>query len=535
MRLFALCLALCLLAACAADVPPTVQVNRTQPPTQTQVVIAFPQIPTHFDPVLGFGGGGHGGGHRLLFSTLVDIAPDMSVIPGLAYSYAVCGDALTYAFTLRTGVYFTDGAPVTAADVVFSFEEMMRSPTGIDLTMVADVAASGDTVSITLRNPMSTFILNVAQVAILPQHAYGPGFALAPIGSGPFTLAQFDAGQQFILEANPAYHGQIPLIARAVFVQIGDENARLAAVRSGTVDIAPTSPILAGVDIPGYHLLVAETVDNLGIVLPTIPNTGERNRFGYPVGCNIGHERDFRRAIAHGIDREAIVRYALNGFGRPAFSENDGLPWSNPQSVIEHDIAYAVSLLEGLGWQPGADGIREREGVRASLPLLYPAGDSARQAVGMAVTQQAREALGIEFAVTGLSWDEIATRMFSQPLMLAWGSLNPMTSFYLFHSSRAGLDDFFNPQNFRSAVVDAHLERAVAARTLEEAAVHFRAAQWDGSTGTSMRGECPYIFLINKQHLYWVRDGLYTGRRRPHGHGSAWPLVHNLGEWRWAQ
>ena len=525
-------LVILMLAACAPGEQPA---DATAEGHVSEVVIAFPEIPPHFDPVRGFGMDGHGGGQLLIFSALVRTDPDMNILPGLASSYTLSPDALTYTFTLRDDVYFTDGSRVTAQDVVFSYRAMMESVTGLDLTMVSDVSAQGDTVTITLARPQSTFILTVAQVSILPAHAHGPDFGDRPIGSGPFKLTQLDAGQQFILQRNPGYHGTLPELERAVFVRMADEDARLAGVRAGIVDIAPTSPTLATtIDIPGYRLLIAETADNLGLVMPTVPTQEQPNQFGYPVGCDITHEVDFRRAIAYGLERDAIVRYALRGFGAPAFSENDGLPWSNPQSRIEYDPAYAVSLLEGLGWLPGDDGIRQRDGVRASLPLLYAAGDSARQAVAMATAQQAREKLGIELVVSGLSWDEISRRMFSQPLMLAWGSLNPTTSFYLFHSSRAGLDDFYNPQNFTSARVDAHLERAMAARTLEQAIPYFQLAQWDGQGGTSMRGYSPFVFLINHQHVYWAREGLYTGSRRGiHPHGAAWPLVHNLNEWRW--
>lgn len=72
-----------------------------------------------------------------------------------------------------------------------------------------------------------------------------------------------------------------------------------------------------------------------------------------------------------------------------------------------------------------------------------------------------------------------------------------------------------------------------AARTLEEAIPYWQKAQWDGETGTSMRGECAYIFILNKTHLYWVREGLDTGTQKIHAHGDAWPLVQNLAQWKW--
>jgi peptide/nickel transport system substrate-binding protein len=287
-------------------------------------------------------------------------------------------------------------------------------------------------------------------------------------------------------------------------------------------------------DTPGYNLLVAESVDNMGIVMPTIPDEGAVNQYGFPVGNNVTYDLSFRKELAYGLDREAISWDALNGYATPAYSENDGMPWSNPESEIEYDVAYAVSLLEGAGWVMQADGIRAKDGLRASFPLIYSASDSGRQAVAMAAAQQAKANLGIEILVSGTSWDDISARMYSEPLILAWGSSNPMTSYYLFHSSRAGLDDYYNPENYSNPVIDAYLERAVTAGSMEEAIPFFRLAQWDGATGTSMRGDCPYVFLINRSHLYWRRDGLDTGRRPIHAHGDSWPLVQNLKEWKWA-
>jgi peptide/nickel transport system substrate-binding protein len=498
-----------------------------------EVIIGFPNIPNHFDPIIGFSGSGHFAA-PLMYSTLVRTDADMNIVLNLAESYSISEDALTYTFNLRGDAKFTDGTPVTANDVVFTYQTMKSEVSAIDLAFMESIRSDGDSVIITLTQPQSAFILTVAMAGIVPQHAYNEDFGLSPIGSGPFKLVQHDVDQQFILEVNEDYYGPRPAISRFVFVRMSEEDTQLAAVRAGTVDITLTGAVLAAVnEFEDYNLLIVDSLDNMGIVMPTIADTGETNQYGFPVGNNITMDEGFRKAVAYGIDRDLIGSVALNGFATPAFTENDGMPWSNPESKIEFDLSYAVSLLDDLGWAPGTDGIRERNGVRASLPLMYTAGDSVRQAVAMSVAQQARENLGIEFIVESASWDEISARMFSEPLILAWGSSNPMTSFYLFHSSRAGLDDFYNPQNFKSEIVDAYLEQAVNSRTIEEAVPYFQKAQWDGTTGTSMRGYCPYIFLINRTHLYWAREGLDTGRRKIHAHGDAWPLVQNLQEWRW--
>lgn len=494
-----------------------------------QVVIGFTEVPSNYDPLNGFSYG-----VQILYSALVQTDKEMNVIPDLA-EYAISEDALTYTFTLRDDVKFSDGSPLTAQDVVFSFETARDNVTNIDLSMMEDITADGQTVTITLTHPLSTFILTVASVGIVPQAAYGEDFPTHPIGSGPYRLAQYDVDQQFILEANDYYYGEAPGIRRVIFLKMADEDTRLLAARSGQVDITLTSAaIAAGMEIDGYRLLAEETVDNMGFVMPVVPDTGEINQYGSPVGNNVTCDIALRKALAYGIDRQRICEEALNGYATPSYSENDGMPWSNPESVIDYDPDYAVSLLEGAGWvDADGDGVREKDGLRAAFPLMYFAGDSVRQAVAMALSNQALENLGIEITVEGVGEDETNRRMYSDPMILAWGSANPMTSYMLFHSSNAGKDDWYNPENYTNGTVDSYLDAARNAASMEDAIPYWRKAQWDGETGTSMRGDAPYIFLLNKTHLYWVRDGLDTGAQKIHAHGDSWPLVANLREWKW--
>ncbi|MDR0818210.1 MAG: ABC transporter substrate-binding protein [Oscillospiraceae bacterium] len=533
-KLAGLTVAAAILALIFAGCGSTAAPGDTAQNNKNEVIIGFTNIPSHFDPLQGFGADGHSGG-QLIFSTLVETDADMNIVPDLAASYTVSDDALTYAFELRSDAKFTDGTPVLAGDVVFTYETLRTAATSVDLSLVESVEELGNSVTIKLSKPQSTFILTVAAVGIVPEHAYNSDFGLKPIGSGPFKLTQYDVDQQFILEANPDYYGHAPEINRFIFVKMSDEDTRLAAAKSGQVDITLTSAVLAAVnEIPGYHLLAEDSVDNMGIVMPVVPDEGIINQYGCAVGSNITSDINFRKALAYGLDREAICRDAVNGYATPAYTENDGMPWSNPDSAIEYDLAYAISLLEDSGWvDADGDGIREKNGIKASFPLLYFAGDSVRQAVAMAASQQAKEKLGIEIIVGGSPEDVIHDRMYAEPLILAWGSANPMTSYYLFHSSRAGLDDWYNPENYTSGIVDGYLEQAVNAKSIEEATPFFKKAQWDGSVGTSMRGDAPYIFLINKSHLYWVRDGLDTGKQKIHAHGDAWPLVSNLRDWKW--
>ena len=170
--------------------------------------------------------------------------------------------------------------------------------------------------------------------------------------------------------------------------------------------------------------------------------------------------------------------------------------------------------------------------MKAEFNVIYPSGDSVRQAIAMAVGQQIKE-IGIQINVEGISWDEIAKRMFSDAVCMGWGSSTPQESYYLFHSAGMLKDDYYNPEGYGNETVDGYLEAALAALTPEEAYEYWQKAQWDGETGTAMQGDCPWVWFVNIQHLYYVRDGLDIGEQQLHAHGASMPLLQNLKDWNW--
>lgn len=491
-----------------------------------QIVVGFSSDPDSWDPCAGFGYAG-----SPLFSTLVRVNGDNQLENDLATEYAVSDDGLVYTFKLRDDVVFSNGEPLTASDVAFTFNTTKNQATYIDLTMMDTCTAIDDTtIEFVMNKPCVTFIYTVAGAGIVPEAGYSAGFGMEPIGSGPYKLAQWDKGQQFIFEVNEHYYGEKPQIERAVFL-VQDEDARFVAAQAGKLDIALTSMTQATAEIEGMRVVMVDSVDNRGITLPMLPAEGKTTEDGYAIGNDVTCDIAVRKALSYGIDREQIIDEALNGFAKPAYSECDGLPWWNEEGVIETDADYAVGLLDEAGWKPGPDGIREKGGMRAAFNLIYFAGDSMRQAVAMSVANQARERLGIEITVEGTSADDCIARMFSEPMIMGWGSDSPMTSYMLFHSSNAGNTDFYNPEMFTSEVVDGYLDRAMNSPSIEASMDWWKKAQWDGQTGTSMRGEAPWAFYVNMAHLYYVREGLDIGKQRIHAHGDAWPLIANLAEW----
>lgn len=495
------------------------------------VVIAIGSEPETLDPTKGWG---HGNS-PIVQSTLVKYTSELNFENDLAVDYKLSDDGLTWTFTIRDDAYFTDGEKVTADDVAFTLETAKASNGSFDLTyMESAVAQDETTVVITLSRPTSIFLNTLASVGIVPEHAYNDDYGMNPIGSGPYKFVEWKPQEQIMFTANENYYGEAPDI-KNVTVVFMSEDAALAAVKAGQVDVAYSVATLATTQVNGYHVEAIQSADNRGFTLPVLPDEGRTTQSGVPIGNNVTCNLEIRQAIAYAIDREQVADTVLNGFGRPAYSENDGMPWNNPDVKIETDVEYAKKLLLDNGWtDTDGDGIVEKDGLKAEFKCVYPSGDSVRQAVGMAAAEQLLD-IGIKVDIEGMSWDEIMKVMFSEAVLMGWGSSSPNETYYLYRSEGALLDDFYNPEGYQNDITDAYLDAAMSALTVEEAYENWKKVQWDGVTGTAMQGECPWVWIVNLDHVTYVRDGLSIGSQPIHGHGHGLPLIQNLNEWSWTK
>lgn len=529
--ILALTMLLCL-AACGGNGQGSDKDKQSDNPSaqsKDSVVIAIGSEPETLDPTKGWGHGNY----PIIQSTLVKYTSELTFENDLATDYNLSDDGLVWTFTLRDDAYFTDGEKVTASDVAFTLETAKAAQGSVDLTYMESAKAQDDTtVVVTLSQPTSIFLNTVASVGIVPEHAYSESYGTSPIGSGPYKLVEWLPQEQLIFTANEDYYGGAPAIKNVTIVFMS-EDAALAAVQSGQVDVAYSSATLGNTVVDGYHVEAVASADNRGFTLPVLPNEGKTAENGGPIGNNVTCNLEIRQAIAYAIDRRLVADVALNGFGRPAYSENDGMPWNNPDAAIETDVEYAKELLADAGWEDtDGDGIVEKDGLKAEFTCVYPSGDSVRQAVAMAASEQVKQ-IGIKINVEGTSWDDIQKRMFSEAVMMGWGSAIPNETYYLYRSEGALKDDYYNAEGYMNETTDRYLEAAMEALTVEDANRNWQLVQWDGTTGTAMKGECPWVWIVNLDHVTFVRDGLSIGDQPIHPHGHGLPLIQNLHEWEW--
>ena len=482
-----------------------------------------------FDPLVSWGCGEHV--HEpLIQSTLITTDLNLEFQNDLATSYECSEDGLTWTFTIRDDVKFTDGEPLTARDVAFTVNGIINSAAAeADLSMVDEAVVIDDTtVELHLNKPFNALLYTLAVMGIVPEHAYGPDYGANPIGSGRYMLEQWDKGQQVILKANPDYYGE-PVKMQRVVVVFMEEDASIAAAQAGQVDVAYTSATYYDVVPAGYELLACTSVDSRGVSLPCVPagTTKSNDGVDYAQGNDVTCDVAVRRALNYATDRNRLISNVLNGYGTPAFSVGDGLPWSSEDMICETDLEKARQILEDAGWVDSGDGIRAKDGVRCAFDLYYTAGDSARQGIAMEWANQMRE-IGVEVNPKGGSWDELYLHQYESPVEWGWGSNAPIEMYELNYSSGWG-----NFSSYENATVDAYLDEALAQTHIEDSYDLWKKAQWDGEQGVAPQGAATWVWFTNIDHLYYVRDGLQIAEQKPHPHGHGWSLANNVDQWSW--
>ena len=481
-----------------------------------------------FDPAYGWGAGEHV--HEpLIQSTLTVTNPDLTIGYDLATGYSVSEDGLTWTVTIRDDVSFTDGEPLTADDVAFTYNTVKDASSVSDFTMLDYAEAADDrTVVFHMNRPFSIWPYTMAVTGIVPEHAYDSAtYGASPIGSGRYILKQWDRGQQVILEANPDYYGGEPLMKK-VTILFMEEDAAFLAAQAGQVDLAYTSATYSDQQIEGYALASYATVDNRGFNLPAVPEQTDAQ--GRTVGNDLTADVRVRRAINMGIDRQEMIDHVLNGYGSPAYSVCDQMPWYSEASEVEYDPEGAAALLDEAGWKNGDDGVREKDGVKAELNLLYSAGDSVRQALAADFADQLGK-LGISCTLEGVGWDTAYDRALSDPLIWGWGAHTPMELYNIYHTAAGSDSALYSP--YASDAVDRYMDQALAQNDLETSYQLWQQAQWDGTEGVTWEGDIPWVWLVNIDHLYWVRDGLQVAEQKIHPHGHGWSVVNNVDQWTW--
>ena len=484
---------------------------------------------TGFDPLLGWGCG-HVNFEPLIQSTLFKSADDGSIINDLATNYSVSSDGKNWTVYIRDDVRFTDGENLTAEDVAFTFNTAIGSNSELDMSNLEKATAINNTaVEFKLKEPQSSFIWRLRYVGIVPEHAYKKEtYGSNPIGSGPYKLVEWDKGQQAILELNENYYGKKPYFKKITMLFL-DKDTALAAVKSGDVDIAEIEISHANQTVDGYKLVSLPAARAQGLSFPMQNNTGKKSLQGDTIGNNVTADIAIRKALNIGIDRKALLEGVIYGKGAVEYTGVDQRNFGNPEAKVnDSNPEEAKKILENAGWKDtDGDGIREKNGTKAEFKLYYSASDQTRQALSVAVSEQAKE-LGIKIDLVGASWDEIYANQYSSAVLYAYSSIDTFNLYQQYHSKEAD-DTYRNPGLYNNSVVDGYLETALKSTDQDQATKYWKLAAYDGNTGFGPAGDATWLWLVTIDYLYMADETLDMGT--PQRNAGA-DVLGNIYEWK---
>ncbi len=324
-----------------------------------------------------------------IFAPIVKANEDATAIePSLAESWTVSPDNLTYTFTLRSGLKFSDGSPLRASDVRFTIlraRDTKESAWAALYSGIADVIAKDDrTVVFQLKAPSAVFLANIAMfaAAIVPEAAFTrmgeEAFAQKPVSSGAFQVAEWKHGDRVVLAKNPHFWnaGNVSL-DRVEWILIPNDNTRILKLQGKEVDGAIIIPFNR----------IAELQKAPGIEVHLDPSTREDHLLLNQARPSLGN-RDVRRAIHMAIDRKAIVDAVTFGQGTIAnsFIPKGALFYNPDNKDYSYDPAKAKQMLD----QAGVSNLK--------LGLLIFSGDSAHEQIATLLKDQLGK-VGIDVSV----------------------------------------------------------------------------------------------------------------------------------------
>jgi peptide/nickel transport system substrate-binding protein len=499
-----------LLAATACDAPDGERAPVGDPETGGNAVVAMSADFQTLNPVPNSSLTSLEVMNFMLYTPLVRYDANLDVEPYLAESWDLQDDHVV--FTLRDDVRWHDGEPVTAEDVVFTFELATNPEAAAPLLPSAFMGMIESATVIDARTVRFDFVAPHAQALEgfawppVPQHLLGEtapgeigqaGFNRRPVGSGPFRFVSWDANERLVLEANPDFPeglGGRPNLDRVTFRIIPEATTRLTELVNRSIDVNYSVHPEEGVQIDRQG----------GVDLLNYPG----REFTY-IGWNL-HREPFtdartRRAMTMAINRPEIMEGLLFGYADPASGPIP--PWSPMDPGVDplpYDPDQARQLLEEAGWQPGPDGILRRNGQALSFRMMVNANNTLHRDIATVVQQQLRQ-VGAQMELQSLEFQSMLGRHRErdfQAVLSNWildtFRVDPSP---LFSCTEAEREQSANRSGYCNPEADAAIERGLRATDEGEG----RSA-W-GDFNRTLQEDQPFTFM------YWTEDLAGIGPR----------------------
>jgi peptide/nickel transport system substrate-binding protein len=437
-----------------------------------------------------------------IYESLLRYDFDLKPIPGLAQSWEVSPDGLTYTFKLFPNITFHDGAPLTSEDVVFSVTKLLMEThaRARGIFMRVDTAEAPDplTVVFKLKAPFAPFLgaFDCTNAPIMPKHIYdGTDYRKNPanaqaIGCGPFKLKEWVYGSHVHLVKHEGYYrpGE-PHLDEIIYRVIPDSASRSVALEQGTVQLTQWSDV-ESFDVQRLSQLPNLTMTTKGYEFFAPHQWLELNNRIAPM-----NDKRFRQAVMYAIDRKALLSRVYFGLGKVATGPVSSKTRFYEKDVKQYDYSLekAKALLDDMGLKPGADG------KRVTIPYLVPPyGESYQRASEFLRQSLAR--VGIDLQLQGIDiagWAEKCGNWdFHMTLNLVYQLGDPaigVSRTYITSNIRKGIL-FSNTAGYSNPEVDRLFEEAAVATSSAKRQELYSAVQ------KLLVEEVPIVWLLEQDY-----------------------------------
>jgi peptide/nickel transport system substrate-binding protein len=495
---------------------------------------------------------------RLLFAPLIQLdLVAQEPAPALAESWTVAPDQKTWTFKLRPGLRWSDGQPLTAADVVFTWNDVMYDPQMNQLTYnlfrvdgkpFSVTRVDAQTVRVVTPGVFAPFLEFFGSVPILPEHAIGPAvrqrrflaaYTLQTrperiIGAGPFRVKEFQSGKFLRLERNPEYwvvdkqNRRLPYFDEVQLIFANGRAAAAALFQGGQCDVfeqdrpdeyAQFKDAATGGKTRLLELGVGSERDFLWFNQNTNRNVAGKP-FVDPTKLGWFRNRSFRQAVSCAIDRERLVREVYGGHAQPSygFIAGENRKWNNPNAPrFAYDPARARALLAGIGLQDrDGDGVLEDAGgAKVEITFNSNRGNPTRERCAAFIAEDLRK-LGLQVDFLLVDFPTLAKRInetFDYEcilLGLGGGGVDPASQANVLKSTEP-MHQWFPNQKTPASDWEARIDRLMDAqmRTLDFA----ERKRYFDEVQAILAEELPMIYTVAPLHYAAVRPDL--GNVRP--------------------
>lgn len=420
----------------------------------------------------------------VMFPALVEVNENGEPVPGLAESWDISDDELTYTYHLRDDLKFDDGSPLTAEDVAFTIT-LLHDPSYAGETDITEAAVVGgldykegdaddiegidiideQTIEIETKE-VNARSLRLLGGQVLKKDYYGDGYEkgdieyirdlhLQPVGAGPYRFVEYKPGQEIRYDANEYYYDGKPEVDYFIYKTTEGDSQQF--FQTGEVDYSTFSA-----DEDNFELLKTLGFANIDLYTSTA--------YSY---ITFNHESpvlsqpEVRQALNYGLDRETILNVDSQGYAEVANVPVSPVSWAYTDDIegFAYDPEKAKELLEEAGWEEGSDGIREKDGEK--LKIYYYSSSGGLSDTLVPIAKENYLEIGVDFEVELMDFNALLARVEKGDHDLASFSTTMQTDPY------EGVESFHSKstssilQGYDNEKVDEWIEASIATNDIE--------------------------------------------------------------------